>query len=407
LCDQQSCNGSRDAELTNESDIRLEYDPLEIQESVCFYLESEFRNSASSSLPFELSFGFDTDNHSADNLSDLQKEFEDIRSASQRLLVENSARSSSVSNDDCNRGIKRKTGEIQDFSYNSDTHHLTMEDVYTQDKNPSTFSDSCSPINKNTGRRKISKPLTSRRDADVSPTIADHNDLAVPRVCDKLTALSECTEENALVNLLFVVIQVNDTREVQVKSGANAGSFVALSSLVAADESKSCFKLTLWREASTWTDKIAAGDFAVATSIKVGKWRQECVGQTTFNSGFYNLHQPKSLLSNNCLKLVSQGRLDALTKWVRTEHPYLLAASLTKRNVKFTQIPQLRDNTLVHFRGKLISVHRSSPSSSTYRFGGQQLAKITAGECYTRTCRYNNSWNNYSFPECFPGNLDW
>ena len=161
VCDQQSCNGSRDVELTNESDIRLEYDPLAIQESVCFYLESEFRNSGSSSLPFEQSFRFDTECLSADNLSDLQKEFEDIRSASQRLFVENSAQSPSISSDDSNRGVKRKTGEGQDFSCNSDTHHLTMEDVYTQDKNPSTFSDSCSPINKNTGRRKISKPMTS------------------------------------------------------------------------------------------------------------------------------------------------------------------------------------------------------------------------------------------------------
>ena len=391
LCDRQSCSGSRDVELTNESDIRLEYDPLAIQESVCFYLESEFRNSESSSLPLELSFGFDTECHAADNLSDLQKEFEDIRSASQRLLVENSARSSSISSDDCHIGVKRKTNESQDYSCNSDTHHLTMEDIYTQDKNPPTFSDSCSAINKATGRRKISKPMTSQGNADVSPTIVNHKardpgissrDFAVPRVCERLTVLKECIQENALVNLLFVVIQVNDTREVQVKSGVNAGSFIALSSLVVADESKSCFKLTLWREASTWADKISAGDFAVATSIKVGKWREEYVGQTIFSSGFYNLHHPKSLLSHNCLKLVSQERLDALAKWSRTEHPYLFATSLTKRKVEFTQIPQLRDNTLVHFRGKLISVHRTSPSSSTYRFGGQQLTKITAGGCY-------------------------
>ena len=391
LRDQQSCSGSRDVELTSESEIMLEYDPLAIQESVCFYLESEFRNSESSSLPLELSFGFNTECHSVDNLSDLQKEFEDIRSASQRLLVENSARSSSISSDDCYRGVKRKTNKSQDYCCNSDTHQLTMEDVYTQDKNLSTFCDSCSLINKASGRRKISKPMTSQGDANVSPTIINHkacdpgvssHDFAVPRVCDKLTVLKECTQENTLVNLLFVVIQVNNTREVQVKLGVNAGSFIALSSLVVADESKSCFKLTLWREASTWADKISAGDFAVATSIKVGKWREEYVGQTTFSSGFYNLHQPKSLLSNNCLKLVSQGRLDSLAKWARTEHAYLFTASLTKRKVEFTQIPSLCDNTLVHFRGKLISVHRTSPSSSTYRFGGQQLTRIKAGECY-------------------------
>lgn len=413
VSDQQSCSGSRDVELTNESDIRLEYDPLAIQESVCFYLENEFRNSESSSLPFELSFGFETEFHSNVNLSDLQKEFEDIRSASQRLLVENNARSSSISSDDCNRGVKRKTGEIHDFACKTDTHQLTMEDIYTQDKYPSSFSDSCSPINENTDRKKISKPMTSRGSVDVSPTFVDHNahdlristcDFTVPRVCEKLTALKECTQENALVNLLFVVIQINDTREVQVKSGVNAGSFVALSSMVVADESKSCFKLTLWREASSWTDKISLGDFAVATSIKVGKWREEYVGQTTFSSGFYNLHQPKRLLSNNCLKLVSQERLDALVKWARTEHPYLLAASLTKRNIEFTEIPQLRDNTLVHFRGKLISVHRTSPSSSTYRFGGQQLTRITAGECYHMS--HITHLETTSFPRRLPGNLD-
>lgn len=263
-----------------------------------------------------------------------------------------------------------------------------MEDVYTQDKYPSTSSDSCSPVNKGNSGRKSLKPTTSQGSSDVSPTSFDNArelkmpscDFTVPRVCEKLTALKECTQENSLVNMLFVVIQVNDTREVQVKSGVNAGSFVALSSLVVADESKSCFKLTFWREASRWTEKITPGDFAVATLIKVGKWRDEHVGQTTFNSGFYNLHQPKRVLSNNCLKLVSQERLDSLVGWVRSEHPYLLAAYHTKRNVEYTEISQLRDNTLVHFRGKLISVYRASTSSSTYRFGGQQLTRITAGK---------------------------
>lgn len=394
-CDQQSCNNSKDFDLTDESDIRLEYDPLEIQESVCFYLESEFRNSESSSLPFESSsFGFDP----AENLTnkeDLQRQFEDIRSASQKLLVENSTQSCSISRIGNNKGVKRKTDEILDFDCDTNTHQLTMEDIYTQDKCPSTSSNSCSPVNKGTSGMKNLKPTTSRGISDVSPTTSLGNShelgiplcdfTAVPRVCEKLTTLKECTQENLFVNILFVVHQVNDTREVQVKSGVNAGSFVALSSLVIADESKSCFKITLWREASKWTDKITPGDFAVATSMKIGKWRDEYVAQTTFNSGFYNLHQPKGLLSNNCLKLVSQIRLDALVRWVRSEHPYLLVTYHTKKSVEFTEIPQLRDNTLVHYRGRLISIHRNSSSSSTYRFGGQQLTKITAGKCYCQS----------------------
>ena len=385
LCDQQSSNNRGD-DLTEESDIRLEYEPLAIQESVYCYLESEFKSTESSSQPAESSFGFETGLLAADESSckeNLQKEFEGIRCASQRLLVENGAQSSSVSSNEDKRGVKRKNDKLLDFDCVNDAHQLTMDDIYTQDKLPSSSSDSCSPINK-TSKKK----MTSRVSTTVSPRCFDSTNgqssfyPAVPRVCDKLTCLKDCTTENSLVNILFVVIQVNDTRDVQVKSGTSAGSFVAVSSLLVADESKSCLKLTLWREASRWTDKITPGDFAVATSIRVGKWRDEYVGQTTFNSGFYNLHQPKTILSDICLKLVSQERLDTFVRWVRSEHPYFFAVSRVKKNVEFTDIPQLRDNTLVHFRGKLISVHRTSPSSSTYRFGGQQLTKITAGKCY-------------------------
>ena len=386
-CQQQSSNYS-DGDYTEESSIRLEYEPQAIQESVCFYLESEFQNTESSSSPAESSFGFETGWCATDeNASErnLQKEFEDIRCASQRLLVVTGARSSSssTSSDEDKRGVKRKNDKLLDFDCDTDAHQLTMQDIYTQDKCPSASSDSFSPV-KGTAK---SKQLTFQVSSDTSPKRFDTaNKLGqtldysvVPNVCDKLTALKECITENVVVNILFVVIQVNGTRDVQIKSGTSAGSFVAVSSLLVADESKSCFKLTMWREASWWTEKITPGDFAVATSIRVGKWRDEFVGQTTFNSGFYNLHQPKTVLSNICLKLVSQERLDTLVGWVRSVHPYFFAVSRINRNVKFTEIPQLQDNTLVHFRGKLIAVHRTSPSSNTYHFGGQQLAKITAG----------------------------
>ena len=397
--DEQSSTNT-DNDLTEESDIRLEYEPLVIQESICVYLESEFKNTENSSKATESSFGSETGlNTAGKNASSesLQREFEDIRCTSQKLLIENGARSSSVSSDEHKRGIKRKSCKLSDFDGDANAHQLTMEDIYTQDKCPSTSSsDTCSPIHK---RAATCKKVTSQVSSSVSPKSMDsrcklenpsfYYYSTVPRVCDKLTALKDCTTENSLVNIMFVVIQVNDTREVQIKSGVSAGSFVAVSSLLVADESKSCFKLTLWREASRWNDKITPGDLAVATSIKVGKWREEYVGQTSFNSGFYNLHQPKTLLSSICLKLVSQERLNALVKWVQTEHPYFFVSSHVKRNVAFTEIPQLLDNTLVHFRGKLISIQRTSPLSSTYRFGGQQLTRITAGKQYYVTVSGN------------------
>ena len=374
-CEQQFCSNKGD-ELTEESDLRLEYEPLAVQESVCLYLESEFKNTEHTSQPTESSsFGFETGCHVAHSenvdAGNLQREFEDIRCASQRLLIENGARSSSMSSDEDKKAIKRKSDALGGFDCDTDTHQLTMEDVYTQEKFPSSSSsETCTPIHK-----EVSSSV--KQSVNHAGKLGN---IAVPKVCNTLTAFKDCNVENALVNILFVVIQVNDTREVQIKSGTSAGTFVAVSSVLVADESKPCFKLTLWREASRWTEKIMPGDFAVATSIKIGKWRNEFVGQTSFNSGFYNLHRPRRLLSNICLKLVSQERFNALVKWVRTEHPYFFGASTLKRKVEFTEIAQMLDNRLVHFRAKLISIHDSSPSSSTYHFAGQQLTKIIAGK---------------------------
>ena len=382
-CEQQF-SSNKDYDLTEESDLRLEYEPLAVQESVCLYLESEFKNTDHTSQPTESSsFGFETGCHIAHSenvvAGNLQGEFEDIRCTSQRLLIENGARSSSMSSDEDKKVIKRKFDALGSFDCDTDTHQLTMEDVYTQEKFPSaSSSETCTPIHK--------EDTTTKTTAEVSSSVKQRinhaqelGNNAVPKVCNTLTAFKDCNVENALVNILFVVIQVNDTREVQIKSGSSAGTFVAVSSLLVADESKPCFKVTLWREASRWTEKVMPGDFAVATSIKIGKWRDEFVGQTTFKSGFYNLHQPRRLLSNICLKLVSQERFNALVKWVRTEHPYFFGASTLKRKVAFTEIAQMLDNTLVHFRAKLTSIHESSPSSSTYHFSGQQLTKIIAG----------------------------
>ena len=377
-------------ETEEESDLNLEYDPTAVEESVILYLDTEFNGALCDSLPFESSFGFQTGSAAG---NDLQSEFEAVKCASQKLLVASGAPSSS---DEERTGTKRKLEECGGSGC-CDAHQLTMDDVYTQSRSSSTPpSRSLSPVRK-ASHVIESRPssMTTRVGSEVSPTTETScpvgNNLplecearfrlpSLPRVCDKLTNLKQCTEENSLRNMVFVVLQVNDTREVQVRSGANAGSFVSLSSIVVADDSRPCFKLTLWREASRWSEKISPGDFVVATAIKIGKWRDEFVGQTTANTGFYNLHRPKRLLSDDCLQLVSQSRLDTLVSWVRTEHPYLLSGSQAKSVVKFTEIAQLRDEALTHFRGMVISVHRSQQSSSTYQFGGQRLTRITAGK---------------------------
>lgn len=378
-----SFNNNED-DSTDDSNIMLEYEPLAIQESVHFYLESEFHSTESSSLlTAQSSFGFVTGMHNTtdeiENNEALQKEFDDVRCASQRLFVEHgSPRSIDTSSDEDRKSVKRKRDKGSSCECKTDEHQLTLEDIYTQDKYPSNFSNSHSPVT--TNRRKQVKILgtsfKSHKSSDIDKKCKNFALNTIPKVFNDLTPFKDCITENSVVNILFLVTQVNETRDVKIKSGTNAGSFVAVSSLLIADESKSAFKLTLWREASSWTDKICIGDFAVATGVKVGKWREEFVGQTTFKSSFFNLHQPETILSNACLRLVSQERFNSIFRWARSEHPYFFAVSRVTRTVEFTEMARLRDNTLVHFRGKVMSVHGTS-ASSTYRFGDQQLSKIT------------------------------
>ena len=45
-----------------------------------------------------------------------------------------------------------------------------------------------------------------------------------------------------------------------------AGQTVQMSSLLLGDPTKSYFKLSLWREAAVWVERIAAGDIVYFTS---------------------------------------------------------------------------------------------------------------------------------------------
>lgn len=101
---------------------------------------------------------------------------------------------------------------------------------------------------------------------------------------------------------------------------------VAMASLVVADPSLSHFKITLWREAAEWAERITAGDivvfysepsssacyigfmcvcvfscamvtmsFSFRTGMRLKLWRGEVLSHTTMTSRVLNLHQIESL----------------------------------------------------------------------------------------------------------------
>lgn len=207
---------------------------------------------------------------------------------------------------------------------------------------------------------------------------------ALPKISDKFSNIADCSPRKSLVNICVVVLQVNPIKEIQIKSGHNAGQFIPLSSIIVSDTTKTHFKLTLWRQASSWTEKIVAGDIIVATAIRIEKWRDEYIGQTTFNSSFYNLHQPQKPLSDAWLQIVAQCHLDKLMTWASNMYGYLFRKTPTSPSVKYTRISEFQNNTLVHFRGVLKSVCALTDKSkrNTYKFGSRTLPKIRAGRMF-------------------------
>ena len=85
-----------------------------------------------------------------------------------------------------------------------------------------------------------------------------------------------------------------------------------MASLILSDPTLLQFKLTLWRDSATWSERISAGDVIlfsgiisnvyivtytlVHSAIRLKQWRGEVVGHTVSNSRVLNLHQvPKKL----------------------------------------------------------------------------------------------------------------
>ena len=353
-----SNSGRETSEDSAESDVRLDYNVDNLQESLVFYLDSEFLGHTRRSMDTCNSTPMFNPTIQQDLVRDLelQKQYEAISEASQYLLLESQAPNCDLleSSKDSIGGDDRETDPA--------THPCSADDVYARRCGSQRSLQNSS---RTVGLEGIS--AATRR----SPTL--------PSIHEHLSNLSKCTEKGLLVNIAFVVLRVNAIREIQVRTGQSAGQFVPLSSLLVADESKSHFKLTLWRDASSWTEKISPGDFMVATSVQITSWRGENVGQTTYKSCFYNLHRPKDPLSPEWSSLISQGRLDQLICWTKKNHPYLLKSAHTKKEVVFRRIGELKDNTLVHFQG-LLTTFDVATGEGSYTFKNEQLPKIILGK---------------------------
>uniref|UniRef100_A0A3B5BAV5 Shieldin complex subunit 2 n=1 Tax=Stegastes partitus TaxID=144197 RepID=A0A3B5BAV5_9TELE len=107
------------------------------------------------------------------------------------------------------------------------------------------------------------------------------------------TLLAQCVRAGVRHSVLVAVVHPCHLKEIKVKSGPSAGTFVALASIVVTDQSGVEMKVVLWRRAAFWTLTVCPGDVLLITGTEVNedRWRGETVLQSTFSSKLLNLGQ--------------------------------------------------------------------------------------------------------------------
>ncbi|TWW78540.1 Protein FAM35A [Takifugu flavidus] len=168
------------------------------------------------------------------------------------------------------------------------------------------------------------------------------------------TLLNQCNRKTAPYTVLVAVVHPCHLKEVKIKSGPAAGTFVPLASIVVTDQSGVEMKVLLWRRAALWVLTVCPGDILLISGLRVNhdKWRGETVLQSTFSSKLLNLGTVSSSNTPPAPKQVHARSLASLCGFLRQQRPLL--ASLNARppqdlkRLPYVNLNSLRTNTLVH-----------------------------------------------------------
>uniref|UniRef100_UPI003AB09178 shieldin complex subunit 2 isoform X2 n=1 Tax=Centroberyx gerrardi TaxID=166262 RepID=UPI003AB09178 len=166
--------------------------------------------------------------------------------------------------------------------------------------------------------------------------------------------LIRCVKPGVRYSVLVAVVHPCHLKEIKVKSGASAGSFVPLASIVVTDQSGVEMKVVLWRRAAFWALTVQPGDLLLITGLQVNedRWRGETVLQSTYSSRLLNLGQITATASPPVPQHVNARSLRSLCVFLRARRPLL--ASLPPRVVQnlnrlpYAPLRSLRVGALVH-----------------------------------------------------------
>ncbi|KAM9726337.1 LOW QUALITY PROTEIN: shieldin complex subunit 2 [Menidia menidia] len=174
--------------------------------------------------------------------------------------------------------------------------------------------------------------------------------------------LSCCGPVGARCSVLVVVVHPCHLKEVQVKAGRAAGTWVPLASIVVTDQSELELKVVLWRRAAFWVLTVTPGDLLQISGLQVAedKWRGETVLQSTFCSKLLHLGHAST-------SAAGPGPLGALSAFVRGRRPLLAAVPprppQDPRRLPYACLSTLRGNMLVHALLRVTNAHLSPDTS--------------------------------------------
>ncbi|XP_042357480.1 shieldin complex subunit 2 isoform X2 [Plectropomus leopardus] len=198
------------------------------------------------------------------------------------------------------------------------------------------------------------------------------------------TVLIRCDKRGPQYSVLVAVVHPCHLKEVKVRSGPSAGTFVPLASIVVTDQSGVETKVVLWRRAAFWALTVSPGDVLLITGLQVNedRWRGETVLQSTFSSKLLNLGQITASTSPPAPQHVNARSLAALCGYLRERRPLLVSSNLRPpqdlNRLPYATLRSLRANTLVHALLRVVHTHVSTEWRSEAESGFRSAVQLQA-----------------------------
>uniref|UniRef100_A0A3Q1BVS5 Shieldin complex subunit 2 C-terminal domain-containing protein n=1 Tax=Amphiprion ocellaris TaxID=80972 RepID=A0A3Q1BVS5_AMPOC len=238
----------------------------------------------------------------------------------------------------------------------------------------------CSQESRTVHDSPIKSPRSKRARISEDSTTEAPDSTTTTGLQSPTTLLARCDKAGVRYSILVAVVYPSHLKEVKVKSGPSAGTFVPLASIVVTDQSGVEMKVVLWRRAAFWTLTLSPGDLLLITGTEVheDRWRGETVLQSTFSSKLLNLGQITASTSPPVSQHVAARSLSSLCGFLREQRPLL--ASLPRRppqdlsRLPYATLRSLRVNTLVH---ALLRVTHTHITESRSRSAVQLKAMVT------------------------------